>query len=521
MDITRRFGRRIVGSSPAGSTVESPMLKKFAIPLEVSRITARLEKAGFESYLIGGCVRDLLLERAPKDWDITTNAAPDKIISLFDKTFYENDYGTVGVVSEETLNESLKVVEVTPYRLEADYSDNRHPDHVTFSNNLSDDIKRRDFTINAIALKLLNELKGEWEVEIVDLYEGQSDLKKKIIRTVENPEERFKEDGLRILRAIRLAAELNFKIESNTEVAIKNDASLLKNIAKERIREEFVRITMSQKPANALNMANNIGILKFIIPELAKAEGIKQNQAHAYDVFEHLLKSFQAAADKGWSLEIRLAALLHDIAKPHARRWSNEKGDWTFYGHDVVGERMAKKILGDLRFPKKIIDEVAKLVRWHMFFSDTEQITLSAVRRLVKNVGKENVWNLMNLRICDRVGTGRPKENPYRLRKYKSMIEEVMHDPVSVSMLKINGGQIMEVAELPSGPKIGYILHALLEEVLDDPILNTKKYLEGKAIELSKFSEGELRKMGEKGKKVKEKMEEEEVKEIRKKYWVE
>jgi tRNA nucleotidyltransferase (CCA-adding enzyme) len=495
--------------------------KEFTVPQEVSRITEVLQKANFEAYLIGGCVRDLLLAKKPKDWDVTTNATPEEIVVLFENTFYENKYGTVGVVNEETDDETLKIVEVTPYRLEAEYTDYRHPDKVTFSKNLKDDLKRRDFTINAIALKIEPSRTDKHHGEIVDLYDGQSDIKNKIIRTVENPDERFKEDGLRILRAIRLATELGFSIEKQTEKAIKSDSKLLKNIAKERIRDEFIRILMSDRPAEGLKMAQNMGILPYIIPELDMALGIKQNQAHAYDVFEHLLRSVQHAADKKWVLEIRLAALLHDIAKPKARRWSDEKKDWTFHGHDVVGARMAAKILANLRFPKKIIDQVTKLVRWHMFFSDTEQITLSAVRRLIKNVGTENVWDLMNLRISDRIGTGRPKENPYRLRKYKAMIEEVMHDPVSVGMLKIDGNRIMEIANLGSGPKIGYILHALLEEVLEDPSLNTKEYLQARAKELSKLSEKELEKIGEKGRERKEEIEEKQVKEIRKKYWVE
>ena len=497
------------------------MSKEFSIPKEVSRITAALEKAGFEAYLIGGCVRDLLLKKKPKDWDVTTKARPDEIVALFSKTFYENDYGTVGVVNEDTKDESLKIVEVTPYRLETEYSDNRHPDQVTFSDKLEDDLKRRDFTINAIALSIEKSKNDIHEGKIVDLYGGEKDIKNKMIRTVEDPNDRFKEDGLRIMRAVRLSAELGFQIEEATEKAIRADGKLLKNIARERIRDEFIRILLSDKPLEALNMAKNMGILTYIVPELEKAIGIKQNQAHAYDVFEHLLRSLQCAADKKWPLDIRLAALFHDIGKPASRRWSNEKNDWTFYGHDVIGARMAAKIMADLRFPKKMTDEVTKLIRWHMFFSDTEQITLSAVRRLVKNVGKDHVWELMNLRICDRVGTGRPKENPYRLRKYKSMIEEVMHDPVSVSMLKVNGNILMEELSLASGPKIGYILHALLEEVLEDPALNTKDYLLEQAKNLSKLSEKELREIGEKGKEKKEELEEAEIKEIRKKYWVE
>jgi len=259
--------------------------------------------------------------------------------------------------------------------------------------------------------------------------------------------------------------------------------------------------------------------LKYMVPELEESVGIDQNQAHAYTVFEHLLRTLQHAADKKWDLELRLAALFHDIGKPKTRR-KNEKGEWTFYGHEVVGARMTAKILANLRFPKKTIDDVVRLVRWHMFFSDTDQITLSAVRRMIANVGKENVWTLMNLRICDRIGTGRPKEDPYRLRKYKAMIEEVLHDPISVTMLKIDGKKIMEITKTNPGPKIGHILHILLEEVLDDPKKNNEEYLERKACELIDLPEKDLKTIADKGRKKKEEVEEKEIQEIRKKYWV-
>jgi tRNA nucleotidyltransferase/poly(A) polymerase len=215
-----------------------------------------------------------------------------------------------------------------------------------------------------------------------------------------------------------------------------------------------------------------------------------------------------------------LAALLHDISKPATRRWAPDKSEWTFYGHEVVGERTTKKILKELKFPKEMIDRVSKLVRWHMFFSDTEQITHSAVRRIISKVGQENIWDLMNIRICDRVGTGRPKENPYRLRKYKAMIEEVMRDPVSVGMLKIDGARIMEIAKINPGPKIGYILHALLEEALEDPTINTPEILEKKALTLLELPEKELKTLGEKGKEKKDEEEGKHRKDIQKKYHV-
>ena len=485
---------------------------KFAIPPEVARVAKALEDKGFEAHLIGGCVRDMLLGRKPKDWDITTNAIPEQISALFPNTFYENEYGTVGVVNDGVEDETLKVVEVTPYRLEGGYTDKRRPDSVTWSSKLEDDLKRRDFTINAIALALSG--------DIVDIYEGRTDLKKKTVRTVGDPKARFSEDALRMLRAIRIAVELDFTIDSATQEAIAENAKHLKEIASERIREEFIRIILSPKPHIGLILSHKLGLLKHIAPELEEGIGVAQNKAHSFDVFEHILRTVEHSAKKDFSLETRLSALFHDIGKPATRRWSEEKKDWTFYGHDVVGAKMTAKIMARLAFPKKTIETVTTLVRWHMFFSDTEQITHSAVRRIVNRVGKEHIWHLMDVRTCDRIGTGRPKESPYRLRKYHSMVDEVMRDPLSVGMLKINGGRIIEITKLIPGPKIGQILHALLEEVLDDPTKNTTDCLEKRALELTALPDKELEAIGAKAKQTKEKEEEKTLTEIRKKHWV-
>ena len=485
----------------------------FNIPKEISQITEVLENAGFEAYIVGGCVRDLLINKTPKDWDITTNAKPEDIKRLFENTFYNNDYGTVGVVNENTKEESLKVVEVTPYRLESEYSDARRPDYVEFSDSIEHDLHRRDFTINAMARSVS---KGH----LIDLYKGQEDLKKGIVRAVGDPDIRFGEDALRILRAIRISAELGFKIEEKTKNSIKKDAKMLEKIAKERIRDEFVRIIMSDRPMEAIELTRELGVLQFITPELEEGIGIEQNKAHAFTVWEHSLRAIKYSADKKYPLEIRLSALFHDIGKPATRRWSSEKNDWTFHGHDVVGEKMTKRILERLKFSKKQIEKIVKLVRWHLFFSDTEQITLSAVRRMVRNVGEENIWGLMDVRESDRIGMGRPKANPYRLRKYKSMVEEALRDPISVKMLKIDGDKIMEVIQETPGPKIGYILHAILEEVLENPKLNTIEELENMAKKLAKLNENELKKLGEKGKLKKDKLEEKEIENLRDKHWV-
>ncbi len=484
---------------------------KLQIPKEVRGVSEALTKAGFENYLVGGCVRDLMLGREPKDWDLTTIATPEEIVALFPHTFYENAFGTVGVVSDEATDEKLKIVEVTPYRLESGYSDARHPDKVEWGTKVDQDLARRDFTINALAYSLLNE-------ELIDLYDGQKDLEAKIIRTVGKAEERFQEDALRMLRAVRLSSELGFALAHETQSAIGENANLLEKISKERIRDEFTKIVMSENPAIALDMAARIGLLYFISPEFEKGIGVEQNKAHAYTVWEHLLRSLNHAAAKNFPLYVRLAALFHDIAKPHTKSF---KGDTaTFYGHEVVGARITKRILEDLKFPKEIIEKVTKLVRWHMFFSDTEEISLSAVRRLVRNVTPELVWDLMSVRAADRIGTGRPKETPYRLRKYKSMIEEVMRDPISVKQLKVGGEEVMELTTGSGGPHVGAILEILLSEVLEDPSKNEKEYLEKQIKSLFALPEKELMQLGREAREKNEGEDEKEIGKIREEYKV-
>ncbi|MDO8552444.1 MAG: HD domain-containing protein [bacterium] len=487
------------------------METKLAVPPVVEELCDTLRAGGFEAYLVGGCVRDLLIDREPKDWDITTNAKPEQIQALYEETFYENDFGTVGIVTESD-DPRLKVVEVTPYRIEGKYSNARHPDEVKFSDTIDDDLKRRDFTINAIAY--------EPETgELVDKHGGREDIKRRVVATVGNPTERFSEDALRMLRAVRISAELDFAIESKTSAGIAQSAKQLEKISRERVRDELIRILMSPRPMQALYVAQKLGILQYVIPELNDAIGVDQNQAHSFDVFEHLMRSLQHAADKNWPLEIRLAALLHDIGKPASRRWSPEKKDWTFHGHEVVGARMAKNILKDLRFPTETAATVVSLIRWHMFFSDPDEVTLSAVRRIITNVGTEHIKELLNLRICDRIGTGRPKEQPFRLRKYMSMVDEAMRDPISVAMLKIDGSKIIKLGE-PAGPRVGWILHALLEEVLDDPKKNTEEYLETHTRDFMKLENEQLQKLGEQGKERREKEDEVEIQKLREKHHV-
>lgn len=481
------------------------------IPREVSAVSQGLRDAGFEAYLVGGCVRDLLVARQPRDWDITTNATPEQIQAVFPDSFYENEYGTVGVKTE-SIDIHTAIIEVTPYRTESEYSDKRRPDKVEFGTSLLEDLARRDFTINAVAY---DEDKGH----VIDPYDGQKDIKDKLIRAVGDPLMRFNEDALRMLRAVRFIAELDFGIDGATAAAIHMNSKHLRHVSRERIRDEMVKILNSDKPMNGLILAQKLGILEYISPDLVRGVGIEQNQAHSYDVFEHLMRTMQHAADKGWDFDIRLAGLFHDVSKPETRR-KNEKGEWSFHGHEVVGARVTKKALEDLHFSRETIDRVVKLVRWHMFFSDPDQITLSAVRRMITNVGEENIWDLLNLRICDRIGTGRPKEQPFRFRKYKAMVEQALRDPISVKMLETDGEHIMEMFHMKPGPKIGYVLNALLEEVLDDSAKNTIGYLDKRTSELLVMDEENLKMLGESGKERRESAEDEEIRHIMDKHHV-
>lgn len=462
------------------------------IPEEVKYVSDTLENKGFEAYLVGGCTRDLLLGKVPKDWDITTNAHPEQIQELFPEHYANNDFGTIGIKTE-TEDESLRIIEVTPYRSESGYSDARRPDLVTFGVSLEEDLKRRDFTINALAYRLSSD-------KLVDLFGGIEDIQAKRLKTVGDANERFAEDALRMMRAVRLAAELEFVIESATMAAIEKNSQQLSRISIERTAAEFLRIVNSPTPMQGIIFLEKLGLLKQFAPEFIDGIGCEQGGIHAFDVYEHLLRTMQAAADKNFSLPLRLAALFHDIGKPKTRREGGKNKRYTFFGHEVVGARMTKVIFERLKLPKELTEEVTNLVRWHMFFSDPDLITLAAVRRTITRIGEDHIEDLLNLRVCDRIGTGRPKEQPFRFRKYKAMVDEALRDPISVKLLKINGDRIMGLSGEKPGKKLGYILHALLEEALDDASKNTTEYMEARALELLKLPEKELEALAKAGK---------------------
>ena len=477
------------------------------IPKEAKNIIEKLQKAGFEAYIVGGCVRDFLMEIEPNDWDVTTNAKPEEIQKIFPDSFYENKFLTV---TARTGSEKIPEIEITTYRFEAKYSDKRHPDQVKYAEKLEEDLSRRDFTINALAMDL--------KKKVIDLFDGQKDLKNKIIRTVGRPEDRFNEDALRMLRAVRFATTLNFEIEEKTAEAIKKNSIWLEAISKERIRDEFVKIIMAEKAADGIELLRELGLLKYIVPELLENYGVAQSKHHKFDCYQHAIKSLEYAAKKKFNMHVRLAALLHDIAKPKVK--SGEGDAAIFYNHEIVGAKMAFQILNNLKFSKKDCDKITKLVRFHLFYYNVDEVGEASVRRLVKNVGPENMEELLQVRQADRIGSGVPKAEPYKLRHLKYLIEKVSKDPISAKMLKVNGEDIMKILEIKPGPKIGQILDVLLGLVLDNPKNNNKAFLEKEVAKLGKLSDKELQELAEKSKEEKSEIETKNDQMTKQKYWV-
>ncbi len=481
------------------------------IPNEVKTIITKLKDNGHEAYIVGGCVRDFLIGVEPKDWDVTTDAKPEEIQKIFPDSFYENNFLTVTVLTGDK-----KEIEITTFRSEAKYSDKRHPDEVKYAETLEEDLARRDFTINSIALEL--SISNSQLPKLIDPFDGQTDLKKKIIRTVGDANERFGEDALRMLRAVRFATTLNFTIEEKTAEAIKKNSIWIEAISKERVRDEFVKMVMADKAADGIELLRELELLKFILPELQENVGVKQNKHHIYDCYTHAIKALEFTAKKKFSLHVRLAALFHDIAKPKVKVGDGINA--TFYTHEIVGAKMAFQILNRLKFSNKDIQAVVNLVRHHMFYYNTDEVTESSVRRLVRKVGPENMPELLQLREADRIGSGVPKAEPYKLRHLKYIIEKVSKDPLSVKMLKINGSDLMGLLEITPGPKIGQILDILLGHVLDDPKKNTKAFLEKEARVLSVLSDAELTESAEKSKEEKVEAQTEEDTKVKGKYWV-
>ncbi len=658
----------------------------YNIPEKILIILQELESAGYEAFLVGGSVRDLLRGIKPKDWDITTNAKPKEILKVFPDGKYENDFGTVMLplkyinstqlselssqknnnrepltvncelnidekITRNKIQDTNKLqdtnykqensepltvnsepnVEITTYRIESTYSDNRRPDEIKFAETLEEDLGRRDFTCNAIALqvnfkfKILNfnsilndqisndinkdvsiknkkiendkcELqKGGYK--IIDPFNGQQDIKNRAIRAVGDANERFNEDALRMMRAVRFASQLshgddleflknrkgeghqNQKIEyqalhkmqdtkqkiqttlnnqdtktkdinttsdlktphppfrekgddplytgggreatwwigENTFDAIKKNAHLLKHISPERISDEFQKIILSDRPAWGVELLVETGLMKYIIPEVLETIGVRQNRHHyngPYNtVYKHMLAALKTCPSK--KLEVRLAAFFHDIGKPKAKRGHGYNA--TFYGHEYISARMTKQIMERLKFPRKVIDKTVLLVKNHMFYYNVDEVGEKGVRKVIRKVGLENINDLIDVRIGDRLGSGVAKAVPYKLRHFKYMVEKVSKDPISVKDLKINGDILIKDYNFKPGPQMGAILEILLAEVLDNPKLNTLEYLSKRALELQNENLQQLRQLA------KDKIKEEKQKEDQQtkgKYWV-
>lgn len=470
------------------------------IPKEVKFVIEELKKAGFGAYIVGGCVRDFLREIEPEDWDVATSAKPEEIQKVFPKSFYENKFLTV-IVQTKSKNPRLKEIEITTYRSEAKYTDKRHPDEIRFAKTIEEDLARRDFTVNALAMDLAEV--GPPQIKVIDLFGGQEDLENKIIRAVGNPEERFSEDSLRMMRAVRFATTLGFEIEPETSQAIKKNSFWLQAISKERIRDEFLKIIMAERAADGIELLRKLGLLKYILPELEEGFGVGQNKHHIYECYEHGLLSLKYAAQKNFNKYIRIAALFHDIAKPRVKK--GEGPDATFYNHEILGAKMTVQILDRLKFPKKERDKIAKLVRYHLFYYNVDEVSESSVRRLVREAGPENMEELLQVRMADRIGSGVPKAEPYKLRHLKYIIEKVSQDPISAKMLKVSGNDIMKALSIEPGPKIGQILDVLLGYVLEDPKKNKKEFLEKEIKKLGKLSKKEISSLAEKSRKEREK----------------
>ncbi len=484
------------------------------IPQEVKNVVETLRQAGYESYIVGGCVRDCLRGVKPKDWDVATNAPPEETEKLFPRVFTVEEFGLVTVLTDSD-EANLKEIEIMPYRVEKGYSDKRHPDKLKWVSSIEEDLARRDFTINAVAVKLCDAKR-----EVVDPYGGKKDLKKKIVRAVGDPEERFEEDALRMMRGIRFAVTLGagWKIEPETRKAIEKNASGLEQISKERIRDEFVKIIMSPRAAEGVDLLRTTGLLRLFLPELEAGVGVAQNKHHTYTCYVHNLKALGYAARKGYNKYVRLAALLHDVAKPMVKEGEGDEA--TFYNHEVVGEEMTREILKRLRFPKKEVERVANLVRWHLFYYNVGEVSASSVRKLVRNVGLENMDDLLKVRYADRIGSGCPKACPYKLRHLQYMVEKVSRDPVSVESLKVGGEEVMDILGIDPGPEVGWALDILLGEVLGNPEKNNKKFLNKKLKELKKLSEKDFKVRAEKSKEEIEKVEQKKDDMLKKKYWV-
>ncbi|HPO49046.1 MAG TPA: CCA tRNA nucleotidyltransferase [Spirochaetota bacterium] len=444
------------------------------IPDALKEFAKIFKKNNYQLFLVGGALRDNLLGSPGSDYDFATNATPEEIMKIFPKTIPVGiEHGTILV-----LYESYQF-EVTTFRADGKYSDYRRPDGVNFVRSIDEDLKRRDFTINAFAYDINKK-------KLIDKFNGKKDLKKKIIKAIGNPDERFNEDALRMVRAVRFASKLDFSIESETLASIEKNAALVENISKERIRDELIKIMKTEKPSIALEYMRKTGLMRYIIPELLYGFEVNQNRFHKYDVYYHNLFSCDAAPSDNYI--VRIAALFHDISKPQTKKEQDDNEN-SFYNHEIIGARVARTILKRLKFSNEETRKISHLIKYHMFYY-TEEWTDGAVRRFLKNVGVENLPDLFALRDADRIGNGTKTGVPKTFIDFQDRIKRILEidGALKVGDLKIDGNVVMKEINIKPSKLVGEILNHLLELVLDNPELNvaekliekTKEYYEKK-----------------------------------------
>ena len=462
-------------------------MQKIKIPTELQKMNSLFEAAGFEAYLVGGAVRDEFMGKGAHDWDVATNAKPEEVIKIFHRVIPTGiKHGTV------TVHFMKQAIEVTTFRTESDYSDGRHPDKVEYAGHIEEDLSRRDFTMNAMAASLK-------DGHIVDPYGGAEDIQKKTIRAVGQPVERFMEDGLRPVRAVRFASQLGFKIEENTWAAILREDILKKSagISLERFRDEFCKILLSPVPSVGLKLLEESGLLKIFVPELLEGRGCVQSDErgfHNFDVLDHNFYACDGAVLRGEPdssscdqaqgdqserlLILRLAALFHDVAKPSCKR--AEAGKITFYNHEIAGAKMAGGILVRLKFSNAQIDAVCHLIKEHMFNYESSWSD-AAIRRFVQRVGAQNIDALFDLRLADIYGMKRVEVRLHdaavcgKLLELRERVDGVLSQKSAMGLkdLAVNGGDLIALG-IPAGKKMGAILKELFEAVTDDPAMNNR-----------------------------------------------
>ncbi len=440
------------------------------LPKKVVDLMSVFSKNKYQIFVVGGAVRDMLLDKEITNWDFTTNAAPEQILKMFSDAFYNNIYGTVSIPKNKI------IFEITPFRKESDYSDLRHPEKIEWATTIEEDLSRRDFTINAIALRLTSFAQGKPTYEIIDPYEGQKDLINKLIKAVGDPDIRFNEDALRLLRAVRLASQLGFIIDDKIKNSIKKNASLITKISAERIRDEFLKILSGDNPAEGILFLKSTGLLSYVLPEVDVCFSIPQKSPkrhHIYDVGTHLIMALKNCPSK--DPITRFATLIHDIGKVKTFH-KDEKTDLiTFYNHEVVGRNQAEIIADRFRLSNKQKDKLVTLVAEHQF-TVSETQTDKAIRRFIRGVTKDYLQDMLDLRTGDRIGSGATPTS-WRLDLFKKRLIEVQKQPFKITDLKITGSDVMEILKIEPGPKVGEILKKLFDQVVERKIKNEKNIL--------------------------------------------